>query len=86
MLDNVRIDDNTINFELALGSSTWRFQVGRDVIDMLAHYNAEDASEELDVDSVAEDFLDLFENIAVDLIGKGAPTDCPVVITVENLP
>ena len=86
MLDNVRIDDNTINFELCLGSSTWQFHVGRDMIEFLAQNHPEEYLEDFDVDGVFEEQQGLLGRVAGELVRKGAPTDRSIEITVDDLP
>ena len=86
MLNNVRIHDDSIVFELTMGSSTWRFLVGRDVIEALSLRSGGEATDDIDVSALFEEFKELLQTVAINLISKGVPTGFPEIITLKDIP
>lgn len=86
MLDNVRVAETIITFDLALGSSVWHFLLDREVIQFLARCDLTADSHDYDVQEIFDENADFLGRIAAGLIREKAPSDHPIEITVDDLP
>ncbi|HSH72376.1 MAG TPA: hypothetical protein VK974_04885 [Methylophilaceae bacterium] len=84
MINNLIVDSASANFEITQGGRVYKFQVPNELLEEIAHYDAEEASEALDYGAVFEDYVEKFHAVALDLIKHGPEEGYIIIITPEN--
>lgn len=84
MIESTIIYTDYVHFEMTEGDVTYRFEVPNSLLEEIAEYVPEEASEPLDYGAVFEDHTEHFHEVAKVLISQKPEEGFLIVISPEN--